>query len=81
MNSVASRASFRVASYNVLNLFDKVDDPDKRDEGTRPKCTWSESTTLFTGHYPKKGVTSRSRPSHVKPIPVAPLFLHRPPHA
>lgn len=42
MNSVASRASFRVASYNVLNLFDKVDDPDKRDEGTRPKSAESE---------------------------------------
>ena len=42
MKSVASGASFRVASYNVLNLFDKVDDPDKRDEGTRPKSAESE---------------------------------------
>lgn len=42
MNSVASGGSFRIASYNVLNLFDKVDDPDKRDEGTRPKSVESE---------------------------------------
>jgi endonuclease/exonuclease/phosphatase family metal-dependent hydrolase len=41
MNSVASRGTFRVASYNVLNLFDKIDDPDKRDEGTRPKSAQS----------------------------------------
>lgn len=32
-----SPGSFRIASYNVLNLFDKIDDPDKRDEGTYPK--------------------------------------------
>ena len=42
MNSVASRGSFRVASFNVLNLFDKIDDPDKRDEGTHPKSVESE---------------------------------------
>ena len=29
--------TFRIASYNVLNLFDKVDDPDKADEGTPAK--------------------------------------------
>ena len=27
----------RLASYNVLNLYDNIDDPGKRDEGTRPK--------------------------------------------
>lgn len=43
MNSVATGASFRIASYNVLNLFDKVDDPDKRDEGTHPKSKSSET--------------------------------------
>ena len=29
--------TFRIASYNVLNLFDKVDDPNKKDEGTPAK--------------------------------------------
>ncbi len=32
-----STNSFRLASYNVLNLFDKIDDPDKADEGTPAK--------------------------------------------
>ena len=43
MNSIAGKASFRIASYNVLNLFDKVDDPDKRDEGTPAKSTASQA--------------------------------------
>jgi len=44
MNSVAAnRASFRIASYNVLNLFDDVDDPNKRDEGTPPKSSESQA--------------------------------------
>ena len=30
-------STIRVASYNVLNLYDAIDDPGKRDEGTRPK--------------------------------------------
>lgn len=29
--------AFRVASYNVENLFDAIDDPDRRDEDTPPK--------------------------------------------
>lgn len=42
MNSIAARSSFRIASYNVLNLFDKIDDPDKKDEGTPAKSPGSE---------------------------------------
>lgn len=37
MNVNASPNTFRLASYNVLNLFDKVDDPGKDDEGTPAK--------------------------------------------
>ena len=29
--------TIRLASYNVLNLYDNIDDPGKKDEGTRPK--------------------------------------------
>lgn len=29
--------TFRLASYNMLNLFDKIDDPDKADQGTPAK--------------------------------------------
>jgi endonuclease/exonuclease/phosphatase family metal-dependent hydrolase len=43
MNSIAGQARFRIASYNVLNLFDKIDDPDKRDEGTPAKSTESQA--------------------------------------
>ncbi len=32
-----SAGTFRVASYNVENLFDAVDDPDRKDEDTPPK--------------------------------------------
>lgn len=42
MNSIAGRSSFRIASYNVLNLFDNVDDPNKRDEGTPAKSAESQ---------------------------------------
>ena len=42
MNSIAGRSSFRIASYNVLNLFDDVDDPNKRDEGTPAKSAESQ---------------------------------------
>ena len=37
MNISATPSSFRIASYNVKNLFDNVDDPDKADEGTPAK--------------------------------------------
>lgn len=37
MNISASSSSFRIASYNVKNLFDNIDDPDKADEGTPAK--------------------------------------------
>lgn len=42
MNIAAGR-TFRIASYNVLNLFDNVDAPDKRDEGTPPKSAESQA--------------------------------------
>lgn len=42
MNPIAGRSSFRIASYNVLNLFDDIDNPDKRDEGTPPKDAASQ---------------------------------------
>ena len=41
MNIAARSNSFRIASYNVLNLFDKIDDPNKRDEGTPAKSAQS----------------------------------------
>ena len=37
MNIGAHPSTLRIASYNVLNLFDKIDNPDKKDEGTPPK--------------------------------------------
>ncbi|MFN8613183.1 MAG: endonuclease/exonuclease/phosphatase family protein [Vulcanimicrobiota bacterium] len=36
-------ASFRLASYNVCNLFDDIDDPKTKDEGTRPKSAESQA--------------------------------------
>lgn len=43
MNIAAGRSSFRIASYNVLNLFDNIDDPIKKDEGTPPKSAQSQA--------------------------------------
>lgn len=40
--NVARPAPFRIASYNVLNLFDNIDDPVKKDEGTPPKSEASQ---------------------------------------
>lgn len=37
MSISGSSTQFRIASYNVKNLFDKVDDPGKDDEGTPAK--------------------------------------------
>ena len=37
MNVSASTGHFRIASYNVKNLFDNIDDPDTADEGTPAK--------------------------------------------
>ena len=41
--NIAANASFRIASYNVLNMFDKIDDPNKNDEKTPPKSAQSEA--------------------------------------
>lgn len=41
--TIPSSARFTVASYNVLNLFDQVDDPGKKDEDTPPKSDASQS--------------------------------------
>jgi len=41
--TVNSPARFTLASYNVLNLFDNVDDPGKKDEGTPPKSAESQA--------------------------------------
>ena len=38
----AAARPFRIASYNVLNMFDDIDDPGKKDEKTRPKSAQSE---------------------------------------
>lgn len=38
----AAARPFRIASYNVLNMFDEIDDPGKKDEGTPPKSAESE---------------------------------------
>lgn len=43
MNIAARPNSFRIASYNVLNLFDNIDDPLKKDEGTPPKSAQSQA--------------------------------------
>lgn len=37
MNISATPTSFRIASYNVKNLFDNIDDPNTADEGTPAK--------------------------------------------
>ncbi len=41
--NIQSPARFTVASYNVLNLFDNVDDPGKKDEGTPAKSAESQA--------------------------------------
>lgn len=40
--NIAANSRFRIASYNVLNLFDDVDDPGKKDEKTPPKSAESQ---------------------------------------
>lgn len=42
MNSIAANPRLRIASYNALNLFDDIDDPGKRDEGTPAKSADSQ---------------------------------------
>ncbi|MBX3166459.1 MAG: endonuclease/exonuclease/phosphatase family protein [Candidatus Eremiobacteraeota bacterium] len=41
--TVNSPARFTLASYNVLNLFDNLDDPGKKDEGTPAKSAASQA--------------------------------------
>ena len=41
--TVNPAARFTLASYNVLNLFDSIDDPRKKDEGTPPKSAQSQA--------------------------------------
>lgn len=41
--TVNSTGRFTLASYNVLNLFDHVDDPGKKDEDTPPKSAASQA--------------------------------------
>ena len=41
---LVSGAQFKVASYNVRNLFDNIDDPGKDDEGTQPKSQESQNS-------------------------------------
>lgn len=41
--TINSPARFTLASYNVLNLFDKIDDPGKKDEDTPPKSAESQA--------------------------------------
>ncbi len=41
--NVAASSRFRIASYNVLNMFDDIDDPGKKDEGTPPKSAESQA--------------------------------------
>ncbi|MBS2038281.1 endonuclease/exonuclease/phosphatase family protein [bacterium] len=43
MNTVVAPSSFRLATYNVCNLFDEVDDPKTKDEGTPPKSAESQA--------------------------------------
>ena len=41
----ARATTLRVATWNLLNLFDDADEPDKPDEGTDPK-SWIEMREL-----------------------------------
>ncbi len=43
MSAASAPRQFTIASYNTLNLFDNIDDPDKKDEGTKPKSAESEA--------------------------------------